>query len=73
MDQASVRNVGTCRPDAKGRTQVGGPCKGACTDVGHRGGATRSSDEGQETGWSKGVASSSFGRRPTGSGRSLWK
>ncbi len=73
LDQASMRNVGTCRPDAKGRARAGSPCKGASTDAGHRGGATRSSDEGRETGWSKGVASFSCVRRPTGDGRSLWK
>jgi len=68
-----MRNVGTCRPDAKGRTQAGSPCKGASTDAGHRGGATRSSGEGWETSWSEGVASFSFNHRSTGNGRSLWK
>ncbi len=60
-----MRNVGTCRPDAKGRTQVGSPYKGASTDAGHRGGVTRSSDEGRESGWSKGVTLSSCPRRST--------
>ena len=44
--QALVRNVETCRPDAKGDIQAGGPCEDQSTDAGHRGGATRSSDEG---------------------------
>ena len=39
-------NVGTCRPDAKGETQMGGPHKGERTDAGHRGGAARSRGEG---------------------------
>ena len=45
-DQALLRNVGTCRPDAKGGAQAGGPRKSQSTDAGHRGGATRSSGEG---------------------------
>ncbi len=73
LDQASVWNVGTCRPDVKGRTQAGSPCKGASTDAGHRGGATRSSDEERETVWSKGVALFGYKRRPTEVGRSLWE
>jgi hypothetical protein len=73
LDQASMWNVGTCRPDGKGGTQAGRPCEGASTDAGHGGGATRSSDEGRETGWSKGVASSSNKRRSTGKGRNLWE
>ena len=39
-------NVGTCRPDDKGETQMGGPHKGESTDAGHRGGAARSREEG---------------------------
>jgi hypothetical protein len=39
-------NAGTCRPDAKGEIQVGGPCEDESTDAGHRGGAARSSGEG---------------------------
>ena len=46
MVQALVRHVGTCRPDAKGEIQVGGPHEGESTDAGHRGGVTRSSEEG---------------------------
>ena len=44
--QALVRNVGTCRPDDKGETQVRGPHEGESTDAGHRGGAVRSREEG---------------------------
>src|SRR3954447_15982445 len=47
LGQALARNVGTCRPDAKEDIQAGGPCEDQSTDAGHRGGATRSSDEGQ--------------------------
>jgi hypothetical protein len=44
--QALVRNVGTCRPDDKGETQVRGPHEGESTDAGHRDGAVRSREEG---------------------------
>ena len=40
--QALVRNVGTCRPDAKGEAQADSLRKGESTDVGHRGGDVRS-------------------------------
>ena len=43
--QALVWNVGTCRPDVKGESQVRGPHKGESTDAGHRGGPTHSSVE----------------------------
>ena len=46
MVQAPVGNVGTCRPDGKGETQVGGPHEGESTEAGHRGGVTRRSEEG---------------------------
>lgn len=45
-DQALLRNAGTCRPDAKGEAQAGGPCKSQSTNAGHRGGAARSRGEG---------------------------
>ena len=45
-NQASMWNAGTCRPDAKGEIQAGGPCEDESTDAGHRGGATRNSVEG---------------------------
>jgi hypothetical protein len=72
-DQASLWNVGTCRPDVKERAQVGEPYKGASTKAGHRGGTTRSSVEGSETGWSEGVVSSCNDHRSTGNGRNLWE
>lgn len=72
LDQASIRNVGTCRPDAKGRFQAGSPCEGARTNAGHRGGVIRSSDEDRETDWSEGVTSFSKDHRSTEIGRNLW-
>ena len=68
--QALVRNVGTCRPDAKGEVQVGGPDEDQSTDAGRRGGATRSSDEAGESRWSEGVALSCLERESTSDGRS---
>ena len=44
--QAWVRNVGTCRPDAKGDAQTGSPRKRLSTEAGHRGGAAHSRNEG---------------------------
>jgi hypothetical protein len=44
--QASVRNLGTCRPDAKGEVQAEGLRKDESTDAGHRGGDVRSRREG---------------------------
>ncbi len=44
--QALGWNLGTCRLDGKGETQVGGPHEGESTDARHRGGVTRSSEEG---------------------------
>ena len=44
--QALMRNVGTCRPDAKGEAQAKGLRKGESTDAGHRGGVARSRVEG---------------------------
>lgn len=38
LTQASVRNLGTCRPDAKGEIQAEGLRKDESTDAGHRGG-----------------------------------
>jgi hypothetical protein len=48
--QASVRNVGTCRPDVKGETQADSLRKGQSTDAGHRDGDARSREEGSVTG-----------------------
>jgi hypothetical protein len=39
---ALARNVGTCRPDAKGDAQMGCPRESKSTDAGHRDGAARS-------------------------------
>jgi hypothetical protein len=43
--QAWVRNVGTCRSDAKGDAQVGSPRKRPSTDAGHRDGVPHSREE----------------------------
>jgi hypothetical protein len=44
--QALVRNLGTCRPDAKGEIQAEGLRKNESTDAGHRDGDVRSRDDG---------------------------
>lgn len=44
--QALVRNVGTCRPDAKGAIQAVSRRKDQSTNAGHRGGNARSREEG---------------------------
>ncbi len=36
LQLAFARNVGTCRPDAKGEIQAGGPCEDESTEAGHR-------------------------------------
>jgi hypothetical protein len=46
LRQASMRNTGTCRPDAKGATQAASRRKGLSTEAGHRGGDARSRTEG---------------------------
>ena len=48
--QAWVRNVGTCRPDAKGDAQAGSPRKRQSTEAGHRGGVAHSRIEGSVMG-----------------------
>ncbi len=50
LRQASIRNTGTCRSDAKGETQVVSHREGLSTDAGHRGGDVRSRAEGPVTG-----------------------
>ena len=45
LNQALARNVGTCRPDAKGAIQAGGPREDRSTEAGHRDGATRNRKE----------------------------
>jgi len=42
---ASVRNVGTCRSDAKGEVQANSLCESQSTDAEHRDGGARSSVE----------------------------
>src|SRR5271154_6711597 len=63
--RASMWNAGTCRPDVKGEIQIGGPYEGESTDAGHRGGATRSSEDAM---WVRGTQGGS--RRLPGGGRS---
>ena len=46
LRQASIRNTGTCRPDAKGATQAACSHKGLSTEAGHRGGDARNREEG---------------------------
>jgi hypothetical protein len=48
--QASVRNTGTCRLDAKGETQAVSRREGPSTDAGHRGGGARSRVDGSVMG-----------------------
>lgn len=48
--QALVRNVGTCRPDAKGEIQVNSLHENESTNAGHRGGVARSRAEGSVMG-----------------------
>jgi hypothetical protein len=48
--QASVRNTGTCRPDAKGETQAVSRREGLSTDAGHRGGDAHSRVDGSVMG-----------------------
>jgi len=43
--QAFARNVGTCRLDAKGNVQIGGPDEDQLTNARHRDGAVRSRAE----------------------------
>jgi hypothetical protein len=50
LRRAFARNVGTCRPDAKGAIQAGGPREDRSTEAGHRDGAARSSAEGSVMG-----------------------
>ena len=45
LAQAFGWNVGTCRLNVKGESQAGSPCKSKSTNVSHRGGIARSSNE----------------------------
>ena len=69
--QALVRNSGTCRPDVKGEAQADGLRKGEITDAGHRGGVTRSRDEGPVMGLDRrgGVARLCYVGNPQGEDR----
>jgi len=71
--QAAMRNVGTSFTDAKGDVQMGSPREDQRTNAVTRGGATRSSEETHENGWSEGVASFCCNRGSTGDGRSPWR
>ena len=46
LDQALIRNVGTCRSDVKGASRAGDPRQALSTDAEHRGRTARSRDEG---------------------------
>ncbi|MBV9033527.1 MAG: hypothetical protein JO182_03450 [Acidobacteriaceae bacterium] len=46
LEQALTRNVGTCRPDAKGASRAGDPRQALSTEAGHRGRTARSREEG---------------------------
>src|SRR4029434_8272063 len=59
LTQALLRNVGTCRPDAKGTPQGSGPSERGRTEAGHRGRVPRSSEEAGESRWSKVAAHNS--------------
>jgi hypothetical protein len=50
LRQASIRNTGTCRSDAKGETQAGSHRKGESTDAEHMGEDARSREEGSVMG-----------------------
>lgn len=49
LNQASARNWGTCRPDAKGEYQADNLREVQSTNAGHRGGDARSRVEGSVT------------------------
>ena len=59
--QALMRNVGTCRPDAKGRSQADSFRKGRSTEAGHRGGGVHSRVEGSVMGLDRRGAVVRFG------------
>lgn len=46
LDQALIRNVGTCRSDVKGASRAGDPRKALSTDAEHRDRTARSRVEG---------------------------
>ena len=59
--QALMRNVGTCRPDAKGETPADSLRKGESTETGHRGGGAHSRAEGSVMGLDRRSAVVRFG------------
>ncbi len=72
--QALVWNVGTCRFDVKGETQMGGPHEGESTNAKHGGGPTRISVEVsvmemERRGW---IDRLYLGVNSAGQRRSLW-
>ena len=44
LNRALARNVGTCRPDAKGEVQMGGPHEDQSTEAGHTFSEARAKD-----------------------------
>ena len=46
LDQALVRNVRTCRSDAKEASRAGDPCEALSTDAEHRDRTARNREEG---------------------------
>ncbi len=46
LDQALIRNVGTCRSDVKGASRTGDPREALSTDAEHRDRTARSREEG---------------------------
>jgi len=46
LDQALIRNVGTCRSDVKGASRAGDPREALSTDAEHRDRTARSREEG---------------------------
>jgi hypothetical protein len=55
LTPALLRNVGTCRPDAKGTPQGSRPSERGGTEAGHRGRVPRSSEEAGESRGAKGA------------------
>lgn len=63
--QVFIRNLGTSRSNAKGKTQAAHTVENESTDVGHWGGMARSSDDVCESKLSEGAMLFSFTRRST--------
>lgn len=56
-----MRNVGTCRPDAKGEAPADSLRKGESTETGHRGGGAHSREKGSVMGLDRRGAVVGFG------------